>query len=80
MKRSARKKTAPVKHTQPHPADAKITLLAKENPKRAGSAAHKRFALYSKHTTVAAFLKAGGTRADLRWDAEHKFINITAGA
>lgn len=55
---------------------AKITVLAKENPKREGSEAHKVFGLYRKHRTVADFLKAGGTTAHLRWDSGHGFIRI----
>jgi len=53
-----------------------IKVLAKENPKRAGSESFKRFALYTKNKTVGAFLKAGGSRSDLRYDSEHKFISI----
>lgn len=56
--------------------DAKITLLMKENPKREGSAGHKAFSLYSRHKTVGAFLSAGGTRADLRYDEAKGFIKI----
>ena len=56
--------------------DAKITVLAKENPKREGSASFKRFALYSKHKTVESFLKAGGTSGDLRYDMDAKYIKV----
>ena len=56
----------------------KITLLTKENPKREGSEAHKRFALYSKHNTVESFLKAGGTSPDLNFDVKHGHIKIGA--
>ena len=56
----------------------KITLLTKENPKREGSEAHKRFALYAKHNTVESFLKAGGTSPDLNFDAKHGHIKIGA--
>ena len=55
-----------------------IKILVKDNPKREGSAAHKRFELYRKHNTVATFLKAGGTRSDLRYDTEHKHISIAS--
>lgn len=55
-----------------------IRLLVKENPKRKSSAAYKRFELYRKHSTVAAFLKAGGDRTDLRYDTEHKYIAISS--
>lgn len=54
-----------------------IKMLVKDNPKREGSAAYKRFELYRKHATVATFLKAGGTRSDLRYDSEHKHITIS---
>lgn len=57
--------------------EQKITVLAKENPKREGSASHKEFSLYAKNKTVGAFLKAGGTAASLRWDSEKEFIKIS---
>lgn len=69
-------KKAPVGRVGVHADGAAITLIVKENPKREGSDSHKRFALYSKHKTVAAFLKAGGSRSDLRYDTEHKYIKI----
>ena len=55
---------------------AKITLLVETNPKREGSAAHGRFGLYKTGMTVAAFLAAGGTRSDLRWDSARNFVRI----
>ena len=55
---------------------AKITLLVKENPKRAGSEAHRRFKLYKTGMTVGDFIAKGGASADLRWDAKHKAISI----
>ena len=74
MKTKTSKKTngraAPFAH------DARITVLAKDNPKRESSAAHKVFGLYRKHRTVGDFLKAGGTTAHLRWDSKHGFIRI----
>lgn len=54
-----------------------IKVLAKENPKREGSDGYKRFELYRKNKTVGAFLKAGGTAADLRWDVEKGFIKVS---
>jgi hypothetical protein len=57
-------------------ASTRIKLLVKENPKRPGTASHKRFQLYRPGQTVAEFLAAGGTRADLRWDQKHKFIEL----
>lgn len=56
--------------------DATIQVLVKDNPKKAGSASAKRFAIYKSGMTVAEFLKAGGTRADLAWDAKHEFVKI----
>ena len=71
------KKKAAVKKSVSNEADTrKITLLVKENPKREGSASHKRFELYKKHKTVEAFLKAGGTAADIRWDTAAKFVSV----
>ena len=57
-------------------ADAKITVLAKGNPKRPKTAAFARFELYDKSKTVGDFLAAGGLPADLSWDTRHKFISI----
>lgn len=56
--------------------DRKITLVSKENPKREGSAAHDRFELYRKAKTVQQFYDAGGTSADVRYDAKHGFIKV----
>jgi len=57
-------------------ADAKISVLAQENPKRKGSAAHRRFAKYKSGQTVAEALTAGVQREYLRWDARRKFIKV----
>ena len=54
----------------------KITVLAKENPKREATKAHKAFELYAKSKTVEAFLKNGGSTADLSWDVGRKFIRV----
>jgi hypothetical protein len=56
--------------------DAKITLLAKENPKLKGSACFKRFAKYRSGMKVEAALTAGLRRDDLRWDVAHGFIRV----
>jgi hypothetical protein len=53
-----------------------IRVLADRNPKRPGTAAHDRFALYVDGMTVAEFLRAGGTRGDLQWDQERCFIRL----
>lgn len=61
----------------PSVSDGKITLLAKENPKREGSNAFKKFELYKKHKTVKAFLEAGGKRSSLRYDAKKGYIKLS---
>lgn len=65
------------KARRPRVVDGKITLLEKTNPKRAGSKAHKRYELYTKHKTIAAYLKAGGKRSTLRYDEKHGFIKTS---
>lgn len=57
--------------------DRKITLLVKENPKRAGSASAKRFAKYKNGMTIAEAVKAGVTRGDIIWDKAHGFIKVS---
>jgi len=49
-----------------------------ENPKRKGSKAAKRFALYKNGMTVLQYLQAGGTRGDVNWDSQHEHIKLTA--
>lgn len=53
-----------------------IATVVDENPKKVGSAAHERFSLYKKGMKVGEYLAAGGNRADLAWDVEHKYITI----
>lgn len=55
----------------------KITVIAKENPKREGTAAHKIFKLYKTGMTVAKALAAGVSRGDLAWDTKHGFIKVS---
>ena len=54
--------------------DMKITVVAKENPKRAKAA--ERFALYKNGMTIGEYVKAGGTVADIRWDVKQNFISV----
>lgn len=56
--------------------DDLIESMAAENPKKEGTKAHDRFSLYKKGMSVAEYITAGGNRADLSWDVEHKFITI----
>lgn len=53
-----------------------ITVVAEANPKREGSAAHDRFALYRSGMTVADFKTAGGNAADLAYDVKHGHISL----
>lgn len=62
---------------KPSVIDGKITLLSKENPKRKGSNAYKKFELYKKHKTVKAYLEAGGKRSALRYDVKHGYIKLS---
>ncbi len=61
----------------PSVVDGKITLLAKENPKREGSNAYKKFELYKKHKTIKAYLEAGGKRSSLRYDSKKGYIKLS---
>jgi hypothetical protein len=56
--------------------ETKISFLVKSNPKREGSKAHARFSKYMGAKTVAEYLEKGGTKADLKYDSEKKFIQI----
>lgn len=58
--------------------NAKITLLVKANPRREGTKAHKRFALYKTGMTVGDYLKKGGSRGSLRKDLKLKRVKVTA--
>ena len=58
--------------------NARIKVLAKENPKRPGTGAAKRFAKYADGITVKTFLRKGGKIEDVRWDRKQKFIALQA--
>lgn len=49
---------------------------ADNNPKKAGSASHTRFALYKDGATVKESLETGLTRGDLSYDKDKGFIDI----
>lgn len=73
------KKNAPAESTGPGRKSAfndsmKITVLVKENPKRAKAA--ERFALYKNGLTIGEYIAAGGTLADIRWDVKQSFISV----
>lgn len=54
----------------------RIVYVSEVNPKKQGSSAYDRFALYTIGMTVDEFVKAGGTAADVKWDAERGFIKL----
>lgn len=54
-----------------------IHILAEKNPKREGSMAHARFALYRHGMTVEQYLEAGGQLGDLGWDEQRKHIWVS---
>jgi hypothetical protein len=49
------------------------------NPKKAGSKAHDRFAVYQEGMTIAQALEAGITTADLTYDRDHGFVTFHGG-
>ena len=56
--------------------DQKITLLVKENPKRKGSAAYKRYEKYKSGMSVEAAQEAGMKAINLDRDVSRGFIKI----
>jgi len=58
------------------PTDAKIQMLAKENPRRAGTITWNSFNKIKAGMTVDAYLKAGGRLVDLKWDIAHGHLSL----
>ena len=58
--------------------ESKIVWEVQGNPKRSGFKAHARFEQYFGAETVAEYLDKGGTKGDLRYDWENKFLMIEA--
>lgn len=54
----------------------KIYRLVKDNPRKEGTHGHRSFALIKDGMTVEAYLTAGGRNNDLRWDIDHKFVEL----
>lgn len=58
------------------PRTGTITILVAANPKKEGTKAYSRYALYEDGMPVQAALEAGVTAEDLRWDVQHKYVEI----
>ena len=55
---------------------AKITVVSKENPKRAGSKAAGYWAKYKTGMSIESVLAAGVPWADIRWNEAQGFIKV----
>lgn len=67
----------------PSVADDAVVEVLVDNPKRAGTVSHDRFACYGRKgqkTTVGAYTASTGDRRkalrDIAWDWDHGFINV----
>ena len=56
--------------------EAKITLISATNPKRPGSKAADDWTKYTDGMTVGEALAAGISRADILYNASHKFLDV----
>ena len=54
-----------------------IVKVVNGNPKRAGTAAHTRFNLYTTGISVGEYIKAGGTMDDIYWDIGRAYIVVS---
>lgn len=59
-----------------YPEDAKLTLVQKENPKKAGSAAAERYEAYKGAKKVRDALQQGATYQDIAYDVGRGFIAV----
>jgi hypothetical protein len=57
---------------------AVVSLVARENPKKPGTEAYKRFQRYRDGMTVGEAMRAGIMRDDIRYDIRRNFIAIRA--
>ena len=79
-KKGATKRAAVgVKSVQGYPLTSRLEVLVDENPRNAGSAAHKRFETYKSCKTIGDYAKKWPVKArqDIVWDLERKFIKVT---
>jgi hypothetical protein len=56
--------------------NAIITVLAAVNPKRKGTRAWTRFALYEDGMTVAKYIEYGGRTGDVNHDVAEGYISV----
>lgn len=54
-----------------------ITIKTIDNPKRQGTLAHARFALYQDGMTVAEYVAAGGRTGDVNHDVTAGYIELS---
>ncbi len=59
-----------------YPEDAKLTLVATENPKKKGSKSAARFDGYTGAATIGAALANGVTYQDIAYDVGRGFIKV----
>lgn len=67
-----------VKTTAPSPDDPRVISHVAANPKKPSSAAFQRYALYTVGQSIAEFIKAGGTKADVQYDLGKGFIKVVS--
>lgn len=81
--------TAKTTKTAPFADDAKIRIVAKENPKRPGTKAHKLFSIYRPGMTVAQYrdavvalrgVRPRRARSSLRYDVRHGYVAVVPAA
>jgi hypothetical protein len=64
-----------VRYAKDVPTDPATKIAYQQtNPKKVGSASHPWYEGYKSATTIAEFMKLGGTRAALRWDWARGYV------
>lgn len=76
-KKAAKKKQTAGTGRKSQFAGKKLSKVAKENPRREGSAGHKSFSVIKNGMTYEQFLAAGGRRTDLDWDVAHGHVKVS---
>jgi hypothetical protein len=77
LKETIMAKEAPIATRNRIKKDTVINMLAESNPKREGTLAHARFALYEDGMTVGEYTAAGGRSSDVHYDAAYEYISLT---